>query len=135
MSGRLEITVENTFGAVADSARRLDDFASESGLSARKTYQLDLIYEELMTNIVKYSYNDHLPHQISVILEPEGELLSLTIVHDGLDFNPWMTDDPDLTVPLEQREEGGIGILLIRKFSKKTFYERRDGKSRLTVLF
>ena len=133
MSGKLEFFTENTFDSVAAACPQMDKFAEEQGLSPRKIYQLDLLYEELMTNVVKYSYPDSNPHKIQVVLDNDGNKLTFTVIHDGTDFNPWIQDDPDLTVPLEQRQEGGIGILLCRKFSLSTDYQRRDGKSIITV--
>ena len=134
MSGRLEFTADNTFDSVADGARQLEKFAEESALPPRKAYQLDLIYEELMTNVVKYSYTDSAPHRIQVILDDRNDVLIFTIIHDGVDFNPWKQDDPELTLPLEQRPEGGIGIMLVRKFSQSFDYRRTDGKSIITVV-
>ncbi len=134
MSGKIEFTAENTFDSVAEASAQLEKFAEGNGLSPRKTYQLELIYEELMTNVVKYSYSDQNPHQIQVSLDYDGERVTFTIIHDGGDFDPWTQDDPDLTLPLEQRQEGGIGILLCRKFSLSTDYQRQDGKSIITVV-
>lgn len=134
MSGRIEFTTENTFDSVAEATVQLEKFAEENALSPRKTYQLELIYEELMTNVVKYSYTDRKPHRIQVILDHDGGKVTFTIIHDGVDFDPWKQDDPDLTLPLEQRQEGGIGILLCRKFSLSTGYQRQDGKSIITVV-
>ena len=134
MSGRLEFTAENTFDSVAEGARQLEKFAGDCSLPPRKAYQLDLIYEELMTNVVKYSYTDSEPHTIQVILDDQNDVLTFTIIHDGSDFNPWLQADPDLNVPLEERQEGGIGIMLARKFSQSVDYQRTDGKSIITVV-
>ena len=133
MSGKLEFTTLNSFDSVADSSRQLECFASKNALHPRKTYQLELVYEELMTNVVKYSYPDSAEHRIRVILENTGDTIVFTIIHDGTDSNPWTQADPDLTTPLEDRQEGGIGILLCRKFSRSVSYERRDGKSIISV--
>ena len=134
MSGRIEFLTDNTFDAVARGARQLVVFAQTAELTPRKSYQLDLIYEELMTNVVKYSYEDGGTHQIQVILDDNGEQLTFTIIHDGTDFDPWKQEDPDLTVPLEERQEGGIGIMLARKFAHSVSYERKEGKSIITVV-
>ena len=134
MSGKLEFTTDNTFESVAAGARQLEKFAGDAGLTPRKAYQLDLIYEELMTNVVKYSYSDNAPHQIRVLLDDNGQDLTFTVIHDGSDFNPWMQADPDLNVPLEDRQTGGIGIMLCRKFSRSVDYRRQDGISTITVV-
>ena len=136
MSGHLEFTAANTFDSAAEGARQLEKFAGEFSLPPRKAYQLDLIYEELMTNVVKYSYPDSGPHRIQVILDLDDRdgLLTFTIIHGGTDFNPWLQTDPDLNVPLEERQEGGIGIMLARKFARSVDYQRTDGKSIITVV-
>ncbi|MBO4632497.1 MAG: ATP-binding protein, partial [Lentisphaeria bacterium] len=90
--------------------------------------------EELMTNVAKYSYSDNAIHPIRVILENDGRIVTFTIIHDGSDFNPWLQQDPDLDAPLEERQEGGIGILLARKFSQSVDYKRTNGKSIITVV-
>lgn len=133
MSDRLELSVENTLDSVASAARAVSRFAEDAALSPRQAYQLDLVFEELMTNLVKYSYNDSARHQIEVVLEYQDEILTLTITHDGMDFNPWQMPDPDLAVPLEQRSEGGIGIYLVRRFSRSMDYKRRNSRSIITV--
>ena len=135
MSDRLELSVENTLDSVAAAARTVSRFAEETALSPRKSYQLDLVFEELMTNLVKYSYDDSARHQIAVSLENRDDVLTLTITHDGMDFNPWQSPDPDLAVPLEQRSAGGIGVYLVRKFSRSVDYERRDSRSIITARF
>ena len=134
MSGHLEFTAANTFDSAAEGARQLEKFAEECSLPPRKAYQLDLIYEELITNVVKYSYTDNAAHQIQVILDDRDDVLTFTIIHDGTDFNPWEQADPDLNVPLEERQEGGIGIMLARKFAQSVDYQRTDGKSIITVV-
>lgn len=135
MSGRLEFTTENTLESIAHASCFLSRFAEQSGLSDRKSYQLDLVYEELLTNVVKYSYPDGQSHSIKVILEDDENQLTFTLIHDGIAFNPWEeSPDPDLHQPLEERKEGGLGIHLIRKFSRSVGYERRDGWSILTVV-
>ena len=127
MSGHLEFTADNTFDSAAEGARQLEKFAGDFSLPPRKAYQLDLIYEELMTNVVKYSYPDSGPHTIQVILDDHNDVLTFTIIHDGSDFNPWLQADPDLNVPLEERQEGGIGIMLARKFAQSVDYQRTEG--------
>ena len=134
MSGHLEFAAANTFDSAAEGARQLEKFAGDFSLPPRKAYQLDLIYEELMTNVVKYSYPDSVPHTIQVVLDERNDVLTFTIIHDGSDFNPWLQADPDLSVPLEERQEGGIGIMLARKFAQSVDYQRTDGKSIITVV-
>ncbi|OQA87090.1 MAG: Serine/threonine-protein kinase BtrW [Lentisphaerae bacterium ADurb.Bin242] len=134
MSGRLEFTTENTLESVARASCFVQRFAEQAGLSERKSYQLSLVYEELLTNVVKYAFRDGKTHSIKVILEDEDDRLTFTLMNDGVEFDPWEQPGPDLHRPLEERSEGGLGLYLVRNFSKSVHYVRRDGWNILTVV-
>ena len=44
-------------------------------------------------------------------------------------FDPLSLPSPDLTLPLEQRKPGGLGVMLVRKLMDEVHYERRDGRN------
>jgi len=69
-----------------------------------------------------------------VILEDEDERLTFTLMNDGIEFDPWEQPEPDLTRPLEERSEGGLGLHLVRNFSSSVHYVRRSGWNILTVV-
>ena len=60
MSGKLEFNLRNCLKDVSDSLLFIRRFAEEAGLSERQSYVLNLAYEELATNIVKYGFDDSL---------------------------------------------------------------------------
>ncbi|MBO7146342.1 MAG: ATP-binding protein [Lentisphaeria bacterium] len=128
-------TAECSLDSVAQGAAELQRYAGEIDLSSRKMFQLDLIYEELLTNVVKYSYPDPAGHTITVTLEKQGEDCIFEVIHDGMDFNPWNVESPDLDLPLEERSEGGLGIHLVKQFSKSLDYSRENGMSIVKVVF
>jgi len=134
MPGRLEFTTENTLESVSRSSCFVRRFAEQSGLSERKSYQLDLVYEELLTNMVKYGFRDGKTHSIKVILEDADGQLTFSLMNDGAEFDPWEQPEPDLTRPLEERKEGGLGLHLVRNFSKSVHYVRRNGWNILSVV-
>ncbi len=75
-------------------AAELDQFASgkypgETGL------ELNLVLEEVVTNIISYAYNDALPHRIMVFLEKEDDRVRMMIEDDGLEFNPLEVPPPE----------------------------------------
>jgi hypothetical protein len=41
--------------------------------------------------------------------------------------------DPDLTLPVEERPIGGLGIYMIKKLSNKMLSERRNGRNVLVI--
>lgn len=42
--------------------------------------------------------------------------------------------DPDVTLPAEEREIGGLGIFMTKKTMDEVRYEYKDGQNRLTLV-
>lgn len=93
--------------------------------------QLELIVEEVFVNICNYAYADSGPVTISCGLEPD--ILTLIFEDEGKPFDPLAKEDPDLTIPADQRDAGGLGIYLTRKLSDAIDYARVGDTNRLTI--
>ncbi|MBQ3799605.1 MAG: SpoIIE family protein phosphatase [Treponema sp.] len=100
--------------------------------------KLDLAVEEIYINIAHYAYAPGRgTAEISCLLEPGqgGSAPRLTICFRdrGRPFNPLAREDPDITLPAEERDIGGLGILLTKKFMDSVTYEHTDGQNVLTM--
>jgi anti-sigma regulatory factor (Ser/Thr protein kinase) len=108
-------------------------FIEERGVGDRAVYIANLTIEEMVTNILKYGYDDTVVHEILLRLEIHPEALLLVLEDDGHEFNPVKAPEPDLNRPAEDRVPGGLGIHLIRKSVEQMDYERCGERNRLTV--
>jgi anti-sigma regulatory factor (Ser/Thr protein kinase) len=108
-------------------------FLEERGVNNRAVYLANLAIEEMTTNILKYGYDDTAVHQILLRLEIHPGTLLLLLEDDGHEFNPLAAPEPDVHLPAEQRDPGGLGIHLVRQLAEHMNYERHDGHNRLTV--
>jgi anti-sigma regulatory factor (Ser/Thr protein kinase) len=86
----------------------------------------ELVLDELLTNIISYGYTDSDTHQITVELTVVDGAMTIRIVDDGVAFNPFEQDAPDLESSIERRELGGLGIHLVKKFMDDYSYQRSD---------
>ena len=69
-----------------------------------------------------------------MILECAGQRLSISISDDGVPFNPFTREDPDTTLALEDRDIGGLGILLVKNVMDETIYQRRHNINIVTLI-
>nr|WP_320191755.1 ATP-binding protein [uncultured Desulfobacter sp.] len=94
-----------------------------------KCFAIDLIIEELIINITTYGIKDLKTGFIAVCTGIEDEAVFIGITDNGPAFNPLEQKDPDIFLPLEYRQPGGLGIYLVKQFVKDIRYERRDHKN------
>jgi serine/threonine-protein kinase RsbW len=107
--------------------------AREANLPDSRIGELDLLIEEILMNIARYSYPAGAPGVLTVTysIHESGEL-TVEVADQGVAFNPLDAGPPDLTLDLEQRPVGGLGILLVKAFTKSLNYRREQGWNRLT---
>jgi anti-sigma regulatory factor (Ser/Thr protein kinase) len=90
--------------------------------------------EELITNTIKYAYDDQDLHVIDVLISTSTDAITLAVDDDGHPFDPTAQAGPDLTLPAEERPIGGLGLHLIRNLMDTFTYERTpDGRNCVRV--
>ena len=114
----------------ADLARVLDEIdarLAELPVSPKRKYAVRLALDELLSNVIRYAYDDAAAHRIELRLDP-GAPFVLTIADDGKPFDPTADAPPPvLAGPVEDRPIGGLGLHILKQMGLKLAY-RRDGR-------
>ena len=127
---RLTATREG-FAAAFDQLRNALDTLS---LSGRPRLSVELIFEEVVANVVRHGARPDGRTTISLELVLQDDAVRLTFLDDGIPFDPRDRPDPAPARDLEHPETGGRGLLLIRSVCKDLEYARTpEGQNRLTV--
>ena len=95
--------------------------------------KLNVCSEEVYVNIVSYAY----PNQegtVEVSINKINNEIILNFVDFGFPYNPLEKPDPDITLSLEERQLGGLGIFMVKEIAKNVIYERKDDKNILTIV-
>ena len=96
--------------------------------------QIDVAVEELFVNIAHYAYNPNKGSAvISIEIQEDPLAVMITFADGGVPYNPLEKPDPDVTLPAEKRQIGGLGIYMVKKSMDGVFYEYKDGKNILTI--
>lgn len=97
--------------------------------------KIELVLEEILTNIVSYAYsNEEGSVELDCCPERGGEF-RFCVTDWGVPFDPLAHKDPDLTTDLSEREVGGLGIYLARQMADELSYKRENGRNMLQVSF
>jgi anti-sigma regulatory factor (Ser/Thr protein kinase) len=92
-----------------------------------------MAFDELLTNIISYAYQDDDQHDIGIQLYLKQNSIVIIVDDDGLPFNPFQADTPDTQLSIEERDIGGLGIHLIRKIMDNVSYQRKAGQNIVTL--
>ncbi|HEY5705080.1 MAG TPA: ATP-binding protein [Terrimicrobiaceae bacterium] len=123
------LKINNDFDALPAAAEAVTQFLESNNASPDVVFAANLAIEEIVTNIIKYGYDDALKHEITVRLEVTENTLNLEICDDGKEFNPFDQPEPDISDPSEGSRIGGLGIHFVRKMVDVCAYHRRDGRN------
>ena len=106
-----------------------------AGCPAKLMTQMDLAVEEIYVNIARYAYHPEIG-QATVRCAVGGNPLQVTIqfLDSGKPFDPLAKPDADTTLSAEERDIGGLGILMVKKSMDDVVYEYRDGCNILTLM-
>ena len=106
-----------------------NEFADEHAVPAELRRKFNLVFDELLNNIISYAYDDEDEHQIDVHIRLSDAGLSVTVTDDGKPFNPFERQAPDTALSVEDRPLGGLGVHLVRNVMDRVGYERHGEKN------
>ena len=130
MTTRIALT--NDLAELSRLASEIAAFGAAHALSATVMTALGLSLEELVTNVIDYGF-DGGSHHIGVELAIEDGAVRATVTDGGREYNPLERPDPDVRAPLEERQVGGLGVLLVKQLMDEVRYARDHGRNVLTV--
>ena len=113
----------------------IEHHLEEVGCTPKAQMQIAVAAEEIFVNIASYAYapaSGNATVRLEVSEDPVA--VTITFMDGGKPFDPTKKDDPDLTLPAEERGIGGLGIYMTKKIMDDVKYEYRDGKNVLTLM-
>ena len=128
-------TAENSIPAICKLIEGAVAYLRQEGVGAKGLFISELVLEEMLTNIVKYSFDDDLSHRIEVFAEAVGDCVRLELRDDGHRFDPTLAPKPPPGQPLAEMKAGGRGISLVQKFTDEIEYRREEGRNVLRLAF
>lgn len=112
----------------------IDAELEEAGCNMKTQMQINIAVEELFVNVSNYAYNQGIGDiSISIAVHADPEMAEIILSDSGIPYDPLSKEDPDVGLPAEKREIGGLGIFMVKKTMDMMTYERRDGKNVVTI--
>ena len=110
----------------------IDESLEEAMCSVKIMMQVDIAVEEIFVNIANYSYEGS-TGEAEISIDITDSAATIVFKDSGVQFDPLAKPDPDISLPAEHRQIGGLGIFMVKKNMDKVEYEYTEGKNILTL--
>lgn len=129
----LHLSLAADLDELGGMAEAVEALAEDAGWDDALAMQINLVLEELIANAIGYGYPDGRAGRIEVWLEANPQEIQLRIEDDGEAFDPFAQAAPDLSLEIEERPIGGLGIHLVRSYMDSCVYRREAGRNRVIL--
>ncbi len=111
----------------------VEEFCDEQGVENAFKMSLLVVADELVSNIVKYGYeNKGGVLFIRQLYNVDQKEYVLTIIDKAPEFNQLLVNN-DVVTDIDNQQAGGLGILIVKKIMSEYAYDRINGKNILVL--
>lgn len=130
-----ELHLTNDVSQVVALGEWIERLGEELALNPADVFQLNLALEEAVVNVMNYAYpgQTDMPIVLSVSADEGADGIVFRLTDNGVPFDPTRAEMPDVTLPAEERNIGGLGIFLVEQLMNRVAYEREGESNVLTM--
>ena len=131
----MQLLLKNDISQVPLLADFIDQVCSEYGIDPDTSFQLNLVLEEAVVNVMQYAYPEGGEHTFTLDADKEADIVTFVLKDNGKPFNP-LTQAPDVDINLsaEKRKIGGLGIFLVQQMMDEVDYKRTSKGENVLVM-
>ena len=127
------LVLDNDIQQITQLAEFIEQFAEQAGLDMALTMNLNLALEEAVSNVMMYAYPEGTKGQLEIEAGFENGKCTFVISDSGVPFDPTTKQDADISLSVEERPIGGLGIFLVKNIMDSVSYTRKGEKNVLTL--
>ena len=129
-----ELTIEATLEGISTVTEFLDAQLEALDCPMKAQTQIDVAVDEIFSNIARYAYTTGRGEAtVRFEFDKATRTVAVTFIDSGIPYDPLSHEDPDVTLPAEERSIGGLGIFLVKRTMDDMVYRRKNGRNVLTI--
>ena len=130
---RTERCFKAYYSELAEIARFTLDYAKRYGFEGKALYAIELSLDEACANVIDHAYQGEGLGDIEVSLSYEDPEFIIELGDSGRPFDADKVPMPDLTSPLEERSERGLGVYTVKALMDRVIFCRKGSKNCLIM--
>lgn len=123
------ITVIPSMEGMAEASGFVEGILEKNHVPQKVIVKLNIAVDEIFSNIIRYSN----AKSALVRCDVDETQVRLTFSDDGKPYDPTGKPDPDTSAPSDSREEGGMGIYIVKSFMDAVKYAYQGKRNILTL--
>ena len=127
------LTIKNEEQELLRVNEFIENVGEEVGLNLKTMMKLQLVMEEMVTNVIFYAYPQGTSADITLTAESDGKELTFVLSDSGKPFDPTAREEADIETNPMDREQGGMGILIVKNIMNEVNYQRLGDTKQLTM--
>jgi len=128
-----ELKLTNTINNLPIISDFVNDALTQFALDAATINRIQLVVDEACTNVINYAYSEEGTGLLYLKLEYKDQELIITLKDWGKPFDPNTIPPPDLSLDVEDRKIGGLGIYFIKNIMDDINYQFDNGCNNLVL--
>lgn len=129
-----ELTVQAVLENIPTVTAFIDEQLEALDCPMKAQMKIDVAIDELFGNIAHYAYGEATGDAtVKFVFDEATHMVSITFIDSGVPFNPLEKPDPDVTLSVEERGIGGLGIFMVKKSMDDVQYSYDNGFNILTI--
>jgi len=111
----------------------IEEQLEAAGFDLKLTLKVITACEEIIVNVMNYAYTDG-EGDLVIAFDDGSDFIRITFIDGGKPFNPFEEPEINVNLSLDERNIGGLGILMVKKLMDDVHYEYKDKQNVLTIM-
>ena len=129
----IELTIRNDPSDMSVVRETLDRFGAEQGVPGRALIDLQVVVDEIVSNVIKYAWPEAGAHELVVRLTVDDSGVEVEVVDNGQPYDPREAPAAPRSAPGSMPRPGGVGIHMVKQLVDGFEYERVDEHNRVRL--
>jgi serine phosphatase RsbU (regulator of sigma subunit)/anti-sigma regulatory factor (Ser/Thr protein kinase) len=130
----INLQLKNKLTEIDRALQSFTDFCKRAHLTEDIQNSVSIVLDDLLNNIINYAFEDSEEREIEVSFSADKQRMIIDVVDDGVEFDPFIKDEPDIESDIDERGLGGLGIHMIKSIMDDYFYRRIKGRNHITLM-